>query len=130
MTTDGPQCHGYALVDPGLAAPWCELSTNYDAQVRCLAYLIRKIPEFFPLPEDIKFEVIPCEYLGGPHPAIGMYSERWKAERDSSEDLTVSSLHMGDRLEAFIAEIGVERLVELSSAEEGRWQDILHRFGM
>ncbi len=99
---------------------------SFDAQVRCLSYLIKRIGDVVAVPSNVRFEIIPAEYLGGPYPAIGMYSVG-PAEEDKTPGL--NPFFIEERLSAFIQQVGLERLQELSSDETKTWQDILSSFG-
>jgi hypothetical protein len=111
---------GYHVVDPGLALPRVALSP--DEQVRCLAYLMSRMREIVSVPEGVLYELIPDEYFGGPYPAIGLYTDTFI---DTSENLSFLSLVIGEQIEAFIKQIGVDHLLELSAGETVCWQDVL-----
>lgn len=112
MPTDNPKGYGYYIIDPGLALP--KYALDPDAQVRRLSYLLTIIPEVNLTPQAAKFKIVPDEYLGGPYPAIGMYTEMFV---DTAQNLTQLSFTIGDQLASFILETGIERLLELSSKE-------------
>jgi hypothetical protein len=124
MPTDSLQIFGYYVIDPGLALPMYKIDP--DAQVRCLSYLVTRIPEFNLAPKGAKFTIIPDEYLGGPYPAIGMYTETFI---DTSEKLTQLSFMIASKLKSLIAEIGLIQLIKFSSSETLRWQDVLTYYG-
>ena|ERR1051326_2958415 len=114
---------GYQLVDPGLALP--EANLTDDAQVRCLSYLIKQMDKIAMVPPGILFEIIPVEYLGGPYPCIGMYTEKTEA---GDENLTRLSLNIENQISSYVKQIGLERLLELSSGEAITWQEVLRSF--
>jgi len=111
---------GYQIVDPGLASPQYSLSD--DAQVQCLTYLMRRIPDIASVPQGVLFELISVQYLGGPYPAIGLYT---KTPIDTDANLCRLSFAIGEGLERLIERTGVERLMELSSGEDVCWNDVL-----
>ena len=115
---------GYQVVDPGLAS--AELGLDPDTQVRILSTLIRRARESHPIPHEIQAEVIPVQYLGRPYPGIGLYTEPGVATDDELADL---ALWLAAHLETFVREQGVERILDLSSAEPLRWQDVLKSVG-
>ena len=93
-----------------------------DAQVQCLAYLMRCIYEIVAVPDGVLFDLIPIQYTGGPYTGIGLYTEE---SVDTDENLCRLSLAIEARLEEYVKHIGLPELLELSSAEEIRWQDVL-----
>lgn len=117
---------GYQIVDPDLERS--ALSLNYDAQVQCLSYLIGQMKEIVDFPTGVLFEVIPVQHhYGGPYPAIGLYTETAVA---TDEDLLRLAVRIGEQLEAYIKNIGVEELLGYASEDTTSWQDILNRFGV
>lgn len=117
---------GYDIVDPDLARS--ALALNYDAQVRCLSYLIGQLSNIVDFPQGVMFEVIPVQHhYGGPYPIIGLYTE---TPVTSDENLLRLGLAIGDELDAYIKKVGTERLLELSSEETATWQDILSKFNL
>lgn len=108
------------MIDPGLGLP--ELGLTDDEQVRCLAYLMRNIRTLAAVPPGVGFEIIPAEYLGGPYPAIGLFTH---PHQEAVGDLSPLVSTITDRLQTYIAEIGVQRLLDLSGSEPLRWEKIL-----
>lgn len=110
----------YIIIDPGLALPYLHL--NYDVQVKCLLYIIDNIIPSLDAPNFFRYEVIPVEYLGGPYPAIGMYTERdynnWEEANTLAED-------MSDKINRIITNIGIDNLHALSKDYTTRWSDIV-----
>jgi len=111
---------GYQIIDPGLNLP-----LSYDTQGRCLSYLMRRIGEITPVPQGVLFELIPVQYLGDPYPAIGLYTETFV---DTDANLCRLSFAIGEELERFIEQTGLEHLIERSSAEDVRWSDVLEPY--
>jgi hypothetical protein len=108
------------IIDPGLGLPQVALSP--DEQVRCLSYLLRRIPELVEVPPGVHFEVTPAQYLGGPYPAIGLHTD---ATADQEEDCWPLQMEITQKLEAYVQGLGLERLLELSSAEAISWREVL-----
>jgi len=111
---------GYQLVDPGLTQP-----LSYDERTRCRSYLMRQIGDIMPVPKGVLFELTPAQYLGGPYPVIGLYTETFV---DTDANLCRLSFVLSERLGQFIKQIGLERLLALSSQENVRWDDVLEPY--
>jgi hypothetical protein len=114
---------GYQIVDPGLALP--EVGLSEDAQVRCLAYLAGVLDDLVPLPARIHVDVIPIEYLAGPYPGLGLYTEDSEIDNDALLRLARAA---EERLAEFVQQTGVARLEELTRGESLTWSEILGRF--
>ena len=112
---------GYYIVDPGSALAAGELSS--DTQTRCLSYVVKHLGEIAHLPPEVEFQVIPLRWHhhGEPYPTIGMYPVSAYA---AAGDLTGLSFALGERVSAFISEVGLERLQALASQEAVTWADI------
>jgi len=111
---------GYYIVDPGLGL--AEMALDLDAQVRCLFYLKEEINQIVSVPSGIFFDVITVQYIGGPGPVLGMYSETMI---DTAENMTKLSFLIEESMEAFVNRIGLNELLILSSNESASWRDIL-----
>ena len=105
--------------------PESPISRDADAEVRCLSYLMRRISQLMPIPEGVFFELIPAQYLGGPYPCIGLYTHRFV---DTDQSLCRLSFVIGGRLEQFVQDIGIERLLVLSAEEDVCWKDVLEPY--
>lgn len=114
---------GYHLVCPDLGAAGQRLSL--DDQTRLHSYLIGRIGEVTTVPVGLGFEVIPLRWHhhGEAYPAIGMFAEPGPP---AAGDLTVLSLQIEDGLSDLVQRIGLEPLLQLSSGETLRWEDVLH----
>lgn len=111
---------GYQLIDPGLGLP--ELALDQDTQVRCLSYLMKRLPELVGVPAGVLFELIPAQYLGGPYPAIGLYTQ---ATGGTDEEMNRLAFQITGLLEDYIQHLGIGRLLQLSEEQQDRWQDVL-----
>jgi hypothetical protein len=114
------ETRGYQLIEPNLGLP--ELALDPDAQVRCLSYLKQQIPDLIPVPAGVLFELIPAQYLGGPYPAIGLYTA---AGVHTASEMACLAFQIMDLLEDQIQQLGHRRLLELSQNEAICWQDVL-----
>jgi len=90
-----------------------------------MSYLMRQIGDIMPVPKGVLFELTPAQYLGGPYPVIGLYTETFV---DTDANLCRLSFVISERLEQFIKHMGLERLLELSSKEDVRWDDVLEPY--
>lgn len=111
--------NGYTLVCPNIALPSYGLSD--EQQVRCLSYLGKYLLEFGAMPSSATVEVIAAQYYGGPWPAIGVH-----LEDPSQIPYLPSPFLLESRLNSYIAEIGIDQLLQLSAHETLTWQDVLH----
>jgi hypothetical protein len=83
---------------------------------------MKRIRGYASVPDVLLFEIIPAQYLGGPWPAIGMYSE---ASVASGIDETLLSITLGDQLRSKFQEIGLENLIAASATETLTWREVL-----
>lgn len=59
-------------------------------------------------------------------PVLGMYTDK---QGITDKQMLHIAFNLMDQLTSYIQQIGVDRLLELSSAESILWKDILHSFG-
>lgn len=86
---------------------------------------MRIIPALEAIPPEVGLELIPVQYLGGPYPGIGLYST---ACVETDEELWELANRITEKLNSQAELLGMASLVELSSAEDIRWQDVLNAF--
>jgi hypothetical protein len=111
---------GYILIEPDLrlVVSW----PDCDTWVHCLSYLVKRIGEGVAIPSGVMFELIPAQYLGGPYPAIGLYTTMYV---DTDENLWNLAWKIQEELDTLVAHLGRERLLELSANEAVCWKDVL-----
>lgn len=122
---------GYQLLDPIDAATdgsgWTQeewVRFRYGEWIGCLSYLCNHIHEILEVQPTVGAEVIVGQYIGGPWPCIGLYDDEDSA---SEEMLCQLSLELFDQMDAYVQNIGLERLRALAKDETLTWQDVLNQ---
>jgi len=111
---------GDTLVIPNLNLPAWDL--NFDEQTRCLSHLIKHLSDFCDLPQGLKARLTAVEYLGGPYPGISLYV---MDEVEIDVKSIPSPLFLEAKLNAYIQEVGKQRLLALANKETVTWQNVL-----
>jgi hypothetical protein len=111
---------GYTLVLPNVSDP--ENPSDLDRQVRCISYLSKHLSDFVHIPPWLKSEVLPIRYPpGSEYPGIGLYVPEGV---DHNVDQIPDPDIVEARLNAFLTEIGMKRLLVLAEDETLNWESV------
>ena len=112
---------GYFIVCPDIVTPvWYGL--DVETLTRCLSYLIKHLDRFGPIPDGLSFGIGPAQYMGQSWPGIAMFRE---TNTSTTQQLNWLTFDLEDRMNAYIQDIGVDKLVELSAGETMSWAKVL-----